>query len=527
MPRRELVCYAAILLTALALRVWDLGARSLWFDEATEYWVATAPVSQIAHYVSEGTGDPPLYSFLLHVWMKFNSSEAFLRLLSVLVSVTGVAGIMVLGKRVGGFGAAVAAGALAATNPADIRYAQEVGQYALMLGTISWNLVAVHGLWKHGGRKWTIAWGATAFLATTAYYGAVFPVFVPLFCVLVESIARRDRVRLRGIAVCLGIYVVLTVPVLWNVLPDQFSRVLDTRAIAAQQPEQRPEGLALVWRWLGNLLAFQFSGWPYTRVPDWIPIAAWFVLAPFAILANRRWTIWLAATWAVYGVASLLEIFPFGFRWGLVLWSQVIAFAGLGFSHALQTRWLKLVAAIAFAALIVVQAVSLPNLTVRKIIDPKRTLNWPETEDMRPVVAYWFEKSFDNQPTYIFYGAAPAFAYYAQRYQATRSEMPPTWNIHCWHDPEPPLYCRSNNVYYGRWLRRFPLVADRVASIFDTLADKPKELWMVFSHVHGRESVDIVLRMQANGYQIADMLETHGSAAVLFRMPDQPPATSP
>ncbi len=525
-PRRELVWYAAIMLLALALRVWDLGARSLWFDEATEYWVATAPLTQLAHYVSEGTGDPPLYSFLLHMWMKLGAGEAWLRSLSLIVSMGGVAGMIVLGKRLGGFTGAVTVGALAAINPADIRYAQEVGQYALMLGTLAWNLVAFHGLWRDGGKRWVIAWALSAFVATAAYYGAVFPVFAPFACVLFESLARRDGARVRRLAMGAAIYALLTVPVLWPVLPDQLARVLDTRSALAQAPEARPEGLKLVWRWLGNLIAFQFSGWPYTHVQAWVPIVCWFALAPFALVSQRRWIVWFVATWIVYGVASLFEIFPFGFRWGLIMLPQVVAVAGLGFAAAAHSRWWRLPVAVVYAGLVLVSAMSLPNLTMRNWIDKGRKLNWPETEDLRPVVAYWYEKSFDTQATYVFYGAAPAFAYYAQRYEATRNDLPPTWNLHCWHDENPPDYCRSKNIFYGSWLRRFPAPADRVMSIFSTMAGKPQELWIVFSHVHGNESVDIVQRMQANGYQVADVTEARAAAAVLLRLPSSPESDS-
>ena len=267
LARHERFWLAGILLLALALRVWDIGARSLWYDEACEYWVAVAPLSQLAHFVSLGSGDPPLYAFLLHYWMKLGTSEAWLRAMSALVSLAGVAGLMVLGRRLAGPSAAIAAGLLAAVNPPDIRYAQEVGQYALMLGTVAWSLVALHGLWNEGGRKWIVAWSLLAFSATASYYAAVFPVLVPFGCALVEALVRRDRSRIVRLVVALGIYVAVTTPVLWSVLPDQLSRVLVTRDRIAEIAQQRPEGLALVWRWLGNLFAFHFSGFPSAFVP--------------------------------------------------------------------------------------------------------------------------------------------------------------------------------------------------------------------------------------------------------------------
>ncbi len=517
-PRRELVWYAAIFVLALALRAWDLGARSLWFDEAGEYWVATAPLSQLARAVSEGSGDPPLYSLLLHFWMKVGSNEAWLRALSVLASLAGVAGVVVLAHRLGGFHAAIAAGVLAAVNTPDIRYAQEVGQYVLMIGTVSWSSVALHQLWTRGGRGSVFAWVAAAFLATLSYYAAVFPVLVPAGCALVEAARRRDRMRTRRIAAALALYALVTVPALWPVLPDQLSRVLGTRAALADYPQAKPQGLHLVWRWLSNLFGFHFTGWPYTRVPAAVPVLATLVLLVLALRAQRRWMLWLVAAWAVYGIASLLEMFPFGFRWGLILLPSTLVLAAIGFTAGARERWLKPVGAIAYAALVVSSVVSLPNLTVRNALDPSRVVQWPETEDLRSVVEYWYEHSTRLQPTYVFYGAAPAFGYYAQRYPDTRSTLPPTWSLQCWHDEDTRDFCRSNNIYYGRWLRSLGTPEAKMQSLAKTLGPQPTEFWIVFSHVHGTESADMLTRLKQNGYTMVDWIERRAAGAAFMRL---------
>jgi hypothetical protein len=258
---------AGILLLVLALRVWDLGARSLWFDEASEYWVATAPLTQISHFVSVGSGDPPLYSFLLHFWMKLGTGEIWLRSLALFASVAGVIGVMVLGRRVGGFPTAVAAGLLAAVNPPDIRYAQEVGQYALMLGTLAWSLVALHGLWNNGGWKWVLAWALTAFLASTAYYAAAFTVGVPLGCALVEVL--RDAMvsgcvdsQRRWASISRG----------GPGLVDRPAGPARTRSrharAAGRLPATAARRCALVWRWISNLFAFTLPAGRIRASPD-------------------------------------------------------------------------------------------------------------------------------------------------------------------------------------------------------------------------------------------------------------------
>jgi uncharacterized membrane protein len=507
---------AGVLLLALALRVWDLGARSLWFDEANEYWVATAPFVQIMHSVGVGILDPPLYSFLLHLWMKFSANEWWLRFLSVIASLAGVMGVMVLARRLGGTSTAIAAGLLAAVSPSDIRYAQEVGQYALMLGTLSWNLVALHGLWSEGGRTWVLAWASTALLVSTSFYAAVLTVGVPFCCALIEALVRRDVPRVRRFAAALGLYLILVVPALWNVLPDQFSRVLNTRAMISDDPQQRPEGIALGWRWLCDLFAFHFTGWSSTRVPAWIPIACWFALFAFALRGRPRWALWFVATVAVYTAAALLNVLPFGFRWGLILLPSTIVLAASGVTSGDSTRLLRFATASAFAALVVGGVVSLPNRTVRDATGGDKLLLWPETEDLRPVVEYWHDRWSHTQPTYVYYGAAPAFAYYLQRYPNTRVTLPSTWLSSCWQDEIPPPFCSNDNIYYGPWLRSRTR-DDILRSLAKTLTTRPGELWVVFSHVRGQESADIIDILKQNGYAVEDWVQERAAGAVLLR----------
>ena len=91
-----------ILLAAFALRTWELGSRSLWFDEGMEYWVATAPPVELPTSVQRGIQDPPLYSLLLHFWMRVSHSEYHLRFLSVFASLLSLSGLIWIGRQIGG-----------------------------------------------------------------------------------------------------------------------------------------------------------------------------------------------------------------------------------------------------------------------------------------------------------------------------------------------------------------------------------------------------------------------------------------
>jgi hypothetical protein len=195
----------------------------------------------------------------------------------------------------------------------------------------------------------------------------------------------------------------------------------------------------------------------------------------------------------------------------------VLIVSALGATAGMRNRIPKLVGAVAFLGLLGCGVASLPNRSFRNVIDPAHAMPWPETEDLRDVVDYWHHKRTTSQPTYVFYGAAPAFAYYLQRYPDTRDPLPPAWSLSCWSEDHPPDFCRRNNIYYGRWLRTLGSPEAKVQSISQTLGTRPREFWIVFSHVQYGEDAQIVERLARNGFTSVDSVERPSAGAVLLR----------
>jgi hypothetical protein len=491
-----------VLAVALLVRVWDISARALWFDEASEFWIATAPWRELAASARTGTGDPPLYTFLLHAWMQVDASEAWLRMLSVLASVTGVAGVMVLARRVAGAGAALCAGLLMAVLPADVRYAQEAGQYGFVPAVVAWNLVFLLRLM--GERTWraVLGWSLTALAASYLYYGAVLPVAACFFCVVVESIARRDMRTRRAAGTALVLYILGLIPIMITYLPTQLSRVIQSGGV---QTPLAPGGHGLAgflhtkWELMKALIAFQFTGWPHTQVPPSLVVVPVIALVLWAAPRAPRLVVWLMVSMVTYGIAYQLGVFPMGYRWGLIVTPLLVCAmaAGLAPGGALRARPAMLAV---FAALLVVCAISLPNRTLYDRIHPDNTGAWPETEDMRAAAEYWIKYRAPGQATYVYYGAAPAFAYYT-RDLIPRAGLPPTWCLSCWHDPAPPAFCRQDDVYYGRWIRGLD-DAGKIQNVTATLGGRPESLWLVFGHMVPNDDARLIAGFIRGGYRL-------------------------
>jgi hypothetical protein len=502
---------AAVLLLALLLRVWDVGARSLWFDEAGEYWVATSSLSELPAAVRDGSGDPPLFTLLLHAWMQLSENDTWLRLLSVLFSLAGAAGAMALARRLGGPRAGLAAGLLVAVSAADIRYAQEVGQYALMAGALYWSLFALTRVAEAPDRRsWTL-WVAAALAASHAYYGAALAVLVPFACVVLRWAWHRDRTRVRDALLALGAYTVGMLPLLY-VLPAQLSRVV---ALEGPGTSSAPPGVFALAGWLQQPLSFPLTGWPFTPVPSWVSAPLVLVMLALGMRAHRRPAVWFGATWLASLIADQAGLFPYGFRWGLIASPLLVTLLAAGAFVGGRDRRVARAATVGFAGLVAMSLVSLPHRNVRERFFSEAKWSWPETEDVEPMADLWRMHRTPQQPTYVYYGAAPAFAYYVSRAERALGERPPTWHLSCWHDGTAG-YCRSNGVYYGRWLRGLDR-QQRLLSIFTSFRGEPREFWIVFGHIQPGEDTELLSTLVVAGYEIVSAAQAKDAALFLVR----------
>lgn len=504
---------AAILAVALALRLWDVNARSLWLDEAMEYWVAAAPLARLAAVVRQGIQDPPLYSFLLHLWMTPADNELWMRLLSVLFGVASVAGVMVIGYRLRGWTTALAAGALMSIVPTAVRYSQEVGQYAPMQCFLVWSIVVLIGLVREPTRGGFVRWGLLATAATYTYYGTVVTLLAPFGCFLAEAALRRDRRRLLGGVATLGAYGVAIVPLIVYYLPHQLRRGPTADAFEPIAIGSFGLEAGRAWVSLKETLAFQFTAWPCTNTAAWLPIFV--ILLFFALVARsqRRLVIWFAAAWIAYGVMGRLRLFPFAFRYSIILAPLIVPLVACALRG--DTHWLRrLTTGLAFGLLCAMCVVSLPNRSLHSRLYGEGKCVWPETEDIGKVTRYWHERRRPGQPTYVYYGAVPGFAYYLDRLTGERPQRPDNWFLDCWRSADTP-WCRTGEIYYGRWLRALA-PEDKLASVAETLSGMPHEFWIIFAHVQGRESA-VIAQMLQREYVLLDQVGGNDALGILLR----------
>jgi mannosyltransferase len=116
---------------------------ALWLDEALTVNIAGEPIGDIGERLRHD-GHPPLYYWLLHLWMVlFGDGDVAVRALSGVFAVAALPFAWIHGRRLGGAPGAVGALFILAASPFAIRYATEARQYSLvtLLALVGWLLL--------------------------------------------------------------------------------------------------------------------------------------------------------------------------------------------------------------------------------------------------------------------------------------------------------------------------------------------------------------------------------------------------
>jgi len=213
--RREQFLLVGITLLGAALRLYQIGTQSLWFDELLS--VTISRLNLLDALTVSGAIDPPLYYFLLHFWMGISHDDGTIRLLTALFSIATIPAIFFLGRRLLSVQAGLVAALIFAVAPLQVFYAQEARMYALLVffSTLSiWAYHRAQSLCRW--RDWT-TWVALMTLAIYAH------IFAGVLLVALDLDAlwrwRAEKISLRAIILANSAIAFLLAPWMALLLP--------------------------------------------------------------------------------------------------------------------------------------------------------------------------------------------------------------------------------------------------------------------------------------------------------------------
>ena len=216
--RRLHVWGLLIILLAFGLRLYAIERQDIWGDEAFSIWLSSQPLSEV---VAGGADThPPLYPFLLFVWLRLAGSSPFaVRLLSACIGTLTIPVVYVLGRRVFGGPTGRVAALLAAVSPVLVYYSQETRMYGLVVVLAAASVYWASRMLRddsnlHGLRP---TWPSVAYVLATL--GAVYTHYYAFFVVFAENLVlvlafwrQRRRAQLIRWLAAQGILAVVYVP---------------------------------------------------------------------------------------------------------------------------------------------------------------------------------------------------------------------------------------------------------------------------------------------------------------------------
>lgn len=165
-----------VLAAASGLRLFHLGQRVVWFDEANSLLVAKAMPAEIVDAAHDDVHSA-LYYLVLHFWQFVAKGETGARMLSVLAAVAAVAAVYFLGNRLGGRGAGLLSAGVLSLSPLHVWYSQEIRMYSVQTLLICLSFLFLLKAMREG---WGNSWRIYIVCTTLAIYLQYTSIFVVL-----------------------------------------------------------------------------------------------------------------------------------------------------------------------------------------------------------------------------------------------------------------------------------------------------------------------------------------------------------
>ncbi len=479
--RGHLFLVAALFLLAIgaALRVYHVGNRSLWFDEAVTANTSRGTLTQMLEEARRCSA-PIVHPFILNLVERVSRSPVAVRAPSVLASLLAVLVMLAVVRAKVSYNATLFAAAILAVSASQVRYAQEVREYSLavLLATI---LIYCLLRWEADGSRdgHPSLLYAALFFAPLIQYGLVFLAFGVLSTIGVRLLLTRDTRFRRTHLVAASTFLVAGALVSFFVtLRYQFQPGKTPWYLAGNYFD--PKTMSLLHFLSTNsqgLLRFLIPG----HVVD-LCIVFGVVIFCIAQVLTRKCdsiTLLVFTSVSITICASVARVYPYGgIRQCLFLSPLLALFAGVAFADLLQRlkESLQPVATVAVMALIVL---SLYRGTLKE---------WPygEYEDTQSVLKELARSSAPNDQVWVNHDAVPAFEFYLQG--------------------------RDPRFIYGRFHAD---AEDYIPELLGSIDRHTDRLWLVFSHLQQRSDHDeeqLIVDSLRPGWEVQSVVEPTNAA---------------
>jgi hypothetical protein len=382
----QYVVVSALVFAAFALRVWNLAAPSVWWDEAFTIQTTSYGWPNLWHMLLTGDRNPPLYFLSLFVWGGFAGwSEFSLRFLSVVYGVIGAAFVYKLTTRLFGSIAGAWALAVVAFAPALVVYSQEARMYSLFFGLAAATayfgvraaesgITDAHHIHLHGIRFVFLL--SETLLLLTHYFAVPFVAVLNLF-IFVDLL--RRKVPLNSYLSWIGGQTLAVMPlIVWTLL------VASTPGSLILASESRPAFSYFAWQ----SIALWLTG--VRDIDLHLGVIVYGALALLVVAAIVAWFKYRRARLVVlFGVIAFLAAFvlasvvtAFHPRYVLIFSLPLFVLIGAAISHTPNLKTVRR-GGVATSGLVLLMTIALLLIGWKVALDPQYA-----KDDARGVAGY-------------------------------------------------------------------------------------------------------------------------------------------
>ena len=303
----EIGAFAGIMVLALALRLYQIGAENFWTDE----WISLGD----SRHLAEHNRHRPLFYLLLRVWLHFGRGDVWPRLLALLFGLGGIVVLYVLGRRLVGVAAALVACVIMAVAVPELDHSQEVRMYTM---ASTFTLASLYALvvWVEDRRIfWLVLYAGFAYLAFLTTPTVIFGVLLAGVMAGLLLWHRRERRSAMATFLAEGLAILFWLPL------SRYARLAVQIGSLSWIPRPPRSALLLMH---GQLLSDNFGGVRNAQPSFWFQIV--FSVLVLALVANA-----LVATDRGYSAARS--------SWVIAVWFYTIAIAMYATSVLITPVW--------------------------------------------------------------------------------------------------------------------------------------------------------------------------------------------
>jgi mannosyltransferase len=204
-----------IVFLGAGLRIYDLGRKSLWHDEASSVYFSDVLIPDIAEMLTNAqgkneqlilqqvmhewakreVGNPPLYYVFLRFWMAIGRDELTVRLFSVLAGILSIPMLYWLSKAMFNETVGVFSALLLATSPLHVDYSQQARMYPLITLLILVSVYCTIRFLKKDTWIWRIGYVLCMAASLYTHYITVFALVMQNTIVLIYCWQQREKRR--------------------------------------------------------------------------------------------------------------------------------------------------------------------------------------------------------------------------------------------------------------------------------------------------------------------------------------------